>query len=582
MRTRAVKRRNARTPPPPPPPPKPPAAPAAPSALPRWQTWAAEPRVRVAAAVLVLACFALAGGIAARTNTPTPDEFVYVPAGYYHLRTGAFDVETSNPPLLKMAMAAPLLAMDLQLDLDPRWRDDRTGWGAWIFGTRFMELNRARYLDAFFAARMVVVAIGVALGVLVFRRACALLSPLAALAVLVLYGTLPPMIAHAAVGTLDVGVTALLFATFVALERFASAKTWSWAAVSGALFGLAFVVKGVAALFAPLVPLLVALSWGAWDVAGLRRLVVGAGAFIVGGWLAILVSYGFDGFPLPPSLVAGVRFQIAASSAGEFPAFLLGSWSQTGWWYYYLVALALKTPIATLVFVLIGLGVAVWRRLGEPGDLWIVLPPLFLIYVLSFHYGKNYGVRYMLPAFPFLLLVAGRGVDAVLRAGRVGPVVAGVLLAWQGIACALTTPHHLSYFNELAGGTARARRMLLDSNLDWGQDLGRLKAWMVEQGTSSICLGYFGHVDPKVYDIAYTFPPPTPTAGRCAVSANFLAGYPYAVTYAGERIMGVKRGVWSWYDRFQPVARIGDSIYVFDVTADDVARAGPPVAPGGR
>src|SRR5207237_555698 len=83
------------------------------------------------------------------------DEFVYVPAGYYHLKTGDLTFDSTNPPLLKMAMAAPLLAMDVRLDLDPRWRDNRTGWGAWIFGTRFMDVNRAHYLAAFFAARMV-------------------------------------------------------------------------------------------------------------------------------------------------------------------------------------------------------------------------------------------------------------------------------------------------------------------------------------------------------------------------------------------------------------------------------------------
>jgi hypothetical protein len=58
------------------------------------------------------------------------------------------------------------------------------------------------------------------------------------------------------------------------------------------------------------------------------------------------------------------------------------------------------------------------------------------------------------------------------------------------------------------------------------------------------------------------------------VSANFLAGYPYAITYAGEKILGVRREAWSWFDRYRPVARIGRSIYVFDITADDVARGG--------
>src|SRR5206468_516738 len=208
--------------------------------------------------------FFLQGIIAARTHTPTPDEFVYLPAGYYHLKTGDLAFDSTNPPLLKMTMALPLLAMDMQLDLDPRWRDNRTGWGPWIFGTRFMDMNRARYLQAFFAARVIVLGIGVALGVLVFRRAARLLSPLAALATLLLYATMPPIVAHSAVATLDVGVSALLFAAFLALDRFATRRTWPWAMSTGVLLGLAFAVKGVAALFVPLVLVLLVLEWRAW------------------------------------------------------------------------------------------------------------------------------------------------------------------------------------------------------------------------------------------------------------------------------------------------------------------------------
>jgi len=218
-------------------------------------------------------------------------------------------------------------------------------------------------------------------------------------------------------------------------------------------------------------------------------------------------------------------------------------------------------------------GVALARRFGRgTGDLWIILPPLLLLYVLSFHYVKNYGVRYMLPAMPFLVLVAGHGVDWLLRAGRAGGICAVVLLAWQMVGCVVATPHQLAWFNVLGGGPDRARRHLLDSNLDWGQDLGRLKPLMEERGLTSICLGYFGHVDPQVYGIDYTLPPPTPTPGLCAISANFLAGYPYGITWAGPGVRGVRRNQWTWYDRLTPVARVGSSIYVFDVSAADAGQ----------
>src|SRR5262249_5059631 len=158
-------------------------------------------------------------------------------------------------------------------------------------------------------------------------------------------------------------------------------------------------------------------------------------------------------------------------------------------WYYYLVALALKTPIATLVLLLLGLGVIGARRLRGPGDVWMLLPPLFLLYFLSFHYGKNYGVRYLLPAFPFFLLIAGCGMDGLLRVGQRGRAVVGGLVAWQAVACLMFTPHQLAYFNEITLGPDGGRRVLLDSNVDWGQDLGEVKKYLDAHGQTQICLG---------------------------------------------------------------------------------------------
>lgn len=528
------------------------------------------PGAELAAVLLLLGFFVVNGLIAARTHTPTVDEFVYLPAGYYHLRTGDLTFDASNPPLLKMAMALPLLAMDLELERDPYWRDNSTGWGPWIFGTRFMELNRAAYLDAFFAARLVTIMFGIVTGALLWWWARTLLSPVAALAALLLYATSPTVLAHSALATLDIGVTMLILAAFGALARFSASHRRRWAVIAGALFGLGVASKGVALIFAPLVPFLTATGWRAWDRDGTLRFAGGIMVLGASAWLALLTVYQFSGFPLPGPVLEGIRFQAIASSAGEFPAFLNGEWSQTGWWYYFVEALVLKTPLPTIAFVLVGLAAIVRRRGRAAGDLWIVLPPLFLLYVLSFHFGKNYGVRYLLPALPFLMLLAGVGVQALLRARRAVPVVAALVL-WQVVASVFTAPHHLAYFNELAGAKDEHRRLLLDSNLDWGQDLGRLKAFLDEGETGPILLGYFGHVDPALYGIDYTLPPDAPAPGRYAVSANFLAGYPYAITYR-EPMLGVRPGAWSWIDRVRPIARVGSSIYVFDVSEDDARR----------
>ncbi len=518
---------------------------------------------------LLLAVFVVLALVVARSDTPTVDEFVYLPAGYYHLRTGDLTFDSTNPPFLKMVMAVPLLAMDLTLDRDPRWRDNRTGWGPWIFGTRFMEVNRARYFDAFFAARFTTIAFGAATAFLVWWWARRVLEPGAALVALFVFCVQPTVIAHGALATLDMGVTALVFAAFLALARFTETAQRPWAALAGVLLGFGIAGKGVTLIFLPLVPVLAAIGWRGWERERLVQLVDGLVVLAVAGWVALLAVYGFSGFPLPAPVLEGIRFQANASSAGEFPAFLNGHWSQTGWWYYFLEAFAVKTPIATIVLVLAGL-VAMARRRAR-ADAWFVLPPLVLVYVLSFHFGKNYGVRYLLPALPFLAIVAGSGAAMLLRERRTRLALAG-LLVWQFASTALSAPYYLAYFNELAGTTDHDRRLLLDSNLDWGQDLGRLKAYLAATGTNRVALAYFGHVDPGLYDLEWTLPPTTPAAGRYVVSANYLAGYGYAITYAQGHMIGVRRGQWSWLDRLAPSARVGRSLFVFDVSDDDVRR----------
>ncbi|MCC6764624.1 MAG: glycosyltransferase family 39 protein [Deltaproteobacteria bacterium] len=527
------------------------------------------PAVERGLVLALLAFLALNALVVARADTPTVDEFVYLPAGHYHLVTGDLTFDPTNPPLLKMVMALPLLAMDVRAERDPRWRDDRTGWGPWVYGTRFMEVNRARYFDAFFAGRLTTIVLALATGALLWWWARRATTPAAALGALFLWCTQPTVIAHGALATLDMGVTALVLAAFAALARFAESEERPWAAVAGGLFGLGIAAKGVTLIFAPLVPLLLALGWRGRGRERVLELADGLVVFVVAAWVTLLAVYRFSGFPLPAPVIEGIRFQAKASSTGEFPAFLNGQWSQTGWWYYFLEAFALKTPLATIALVLAGLVVVARRRVRA--DLWFVLPPLLLFYVLSFHFGKNYGVRYLLPALPFLFVLGGRGADALLGSRRARAALAA-LAVWQVGACVVNAPHHLAYFNELAGGVDHHRRLLLDSNLDWGQDLGRLKTWLDGQGTNRVALAYFGHVDPGLYGLEWTPPPPAPTPGRYVVSANYLAGYAYAITYARDRMIGVRRGQWSWLDRLPPTARIGRSLLAFDVGDDDVRR----------
>jgi hypothetical protein len=173
----------------------------------------------------------------------------------------------------------------------------------------------------------------------------------------------------------------------------------------------------------------------------------------------------------------------------------------------------------------------------------------------------DYGIRYILPVLPLALIYTARLVPWARAQGRTVRAAAAALLLCYPVSILLSTPDTLSYFNALAAG--RGDRILLESNLDWGQGLKRLRAYMDREALHHIPLAYFGHVDPALYGIAWQ-PPDPRLPGRAAVSANFLHGYAYA-THAGGRIVPVPAGAFAWLARYRRVADIGGGIYIYDV-----------------
>src|SRR5439155_5938092 len=90
----------------------------------------------------------------------------------------------------------------------------------------------------------------------------------------------------------------------------------------------------------------------------------------------------------------------------------------------------------------------------------------------------------------------------------------------------------LSYFNELVGGPREGWRWLVDSNLDWGQDMKRLARYLAARGEPPVKLAYFGLGDPSRYGIRCEMvissvavgEPAELTGGTYVVSATQLVG----------------------------------------------------------
>ncbi len=536
----------------------------------------------LAVPIAAAAIFLLLALDAARRETPTLDEFAHVPAGYAHVATRRFDVHAKNPPLAKALLALPgILAGDVQV---PRPRENPFAWGPWQYGRRFMQANAARYFDVFFHARSVVVGFTLGTAALLFVWGRALFGIRAAAISTSLFLLCPSVLAHGHLATLDVvcafSVLASAFAVRTALLEPRLVR-WLFA---GAVWGAALLVKFTPLLLLPAYAALALVGrWPRW-----RRGLGDLAALLLAALLVVNLGMGFRGsgeplggfrfgsdfalglqtwlpawlpVPLPRDYVGGYDAVMRDVEHGEFPAYLRGVWSDQGWWYYEGIALLVKTP-EPFVLMLLACPFFLVRRRPERKELMAVLAPLAVVAVSMTGMNRlNVGLRYLLPVFPFLYLLLGA---LFAQSGRRSALVAAVVLAYYAGTALSVHPSHLAYFNPLSGGPGNGHRWLLDSNLDWGQDLYRLPAALEARGVHEpIWLLYFGHVDPGLYGIRYQLLPREPVEGVIAVSVTYLAGFSYPASAADGRTLRVRSDHAAWLRDQVPVARLG-SIWLFD------------------
>jgi 4-amino-4-deoxy-L-arabinose transferase-like glycosyltransferase len=467
-------------------------------------------------------------------------------------------------------------------------------------GYRFMEDYNATYHELFVPARCMVILTGALLAALIFHWTTKLYGYGAALVAVFFFCLSPNILAHAHLVTLDlsgaVGWTACAYLTWRLLEE----PTPSQAIILGAVLGLAPVTKLSGIVLPIIVGILVlvdavrerhALRW-------YRRL----GLLVLAYLIAIGVLnglYRFEGFceafrdidfvsaklvsvqaampglrlPVPVPFLKSLDVLFIGDQPHEPAYYLAGQWSLDGWWYYHLVAFLLKTPLGLLLPGLFAIGV--WARGGSAGvrDYCVFVPLLAVFVANSAMNPLNIGVRHALPAYPLMAIAASPWIAGAIervwagsRAHRdVAAAAASIaLLGWFSWANVSIAPRYLQYFNELAGGPNGGHRWLIDSNLDWGQDLVRLSEYMTRRHLSTVHLAYFGRVDPRVYGVDFTPLIQGVSHGPAVVSASFLMGRPYWIWRAPGDLQWAHQDAYAWLQGQAPVARVG-SMFVFDL-----------------
>lgn len=577
-------------------------------------------RQRSAISLLVFAAVFIALTVSSYTReSATWDEPQHVVTGYCALRFHDYRTDPEHPPFLRLWAALPRLAMD-DVKVDLRMID-QTDPMTWTAGGQFFFCHDVLYVanDAdrlLYPARFMIVLLGVLLGVLLFCWARELLGFWPAVMVLGLYTIEPNLLAHARLVTTDFGVTCFTFGTIYFLWR--TTRLLSLGNLCGLLgfFALAQISKFSALLLGPIVLALLIVrvcQKEPWPKklrgrTGVRsrfaKLAVAmsiVAALAVTTWMAIWAVYDFRYLPsesatwrwnlqqdpgvleraplltkvigwvdehelLPNAYSQG--FLLGQVKAQKRSGFLAGDYSLKGWWYFFPFAFLIKTPISLVLLFLAGVGLCAvhWRRFLDH-NVYTVLP-LAAFLGAAMMMRLNIGVRHILPIQPFVLLLAGNA-TAELYASQRKPL--RVLLGALGLLAvtefAFICPHYLAFFNQFAGGPRNGHQYLVDSNLDWGQDLKGLKSWMDQHQVQHINLSYFGTADPAYYKIDCTYLPGSPFFDERLVRGPQLPGFvAVSVTnlrgvYLGER----SRDIYKRLLETEPVAMIGYSIYVYQV-----------------
>src|ERR1041385_2151846 len=508
-------------------------------------------RAEIACAALLCVMAANLIGQILRKNI-TGDEIVLIPAGYYHLVAREFHLVYEHPPLCKILSAIPLLFIQPnEFDRSRLAPNEKPIDRAWDYNMSFWNDNRERFETISFWTRLPMIALTLGLGVLIFVFARDLFGAGAALFAVALFSVEPLVLAHGRVVQTDIAAAFGFLLLFYTLRRYVARPDLRRAFWIGVAAALAVLAKFSMLLAGPILAAFFAVRLWRRRPAIAHMIVICLTILIV-----INAAYFFKHRPLDQKEIEAIRQSFPQSSAVlvtataalshivpvEFPlgvlwqlkhsaeghtAGLLGMYSKTGWWYYFPVAFVFKTTWPFLFLSLVSLGWGSWMliRKRDSRFLWLV-PPFLLYSVFLLFTGINIGVRYYLPGYVLLFILAGALLARLTSNGRTSLAAFG-LAGWCAFIAVRTYPDYIPYMNGFASRHPHYW-YLSDSNVEWGDDVRGLAEYLHERGETNVRAALLGgFLTLQFYGVGYVdalSDAPLPETRYVAIGASFLNG----------------------------------------------------------
>ena len=553
----------------------------------------ARPHVRLA---LVLVLLGVHAGLCISSlvrKSHTSDEVLFVGGGLAHWVLGDYRMGPEAGHLPQRWATLPLLFMDVRF---PTGSAALVDGDVWTVGHELLYDPANDLFSIVLAARSMIVALSVLLGWLVWAVSSRLFGTAGGLVSLTLYCLCPSVLAHAGLVTADLMASAAFFASATTLWWLLARITPLRLLVSALSVSALLLTKMSAMLVFPLAAILalarlldgrpLPVRVGRWRLnvdrrGGMAAAIVGAAlvhALVAAGLIWACFGFRYSASPpggapaarlerhfetlrlrggaavltvgvaadrkiLPQAYLYGLAHQLGTTQVRR--AFAAGRYSLTGWSWFFPYAVAIKTPLATFGVMLLALA-AVLHRLRRLGPLARVAAlqrglyrtlPLwtFLAIYWIFAIGSklNIGHRHVLPLYIPAFVLAGAA-GYWLRRGGVPRWATASLLVALAVTTLRVWPDYLAFFNRLAGGPANGYRHLVDSSLDWGQDLPALADWLAEQRARDsldepVYLAYFGNALPERYGVEAVLLPGVPDRRPPAEPVE-LGGGTYAIS----------------------------------------------------
>jgi hypothetical protein len=556
----------------------------------------------IAALCLLLVILSLQLFFSVRRESQTWDEANHIYTGYRSWTHADYGLNPEHPPLVKLFTTIPLLwSQPKSPTLEERFfKED-----AFLRGKEFLYQNDAEKILS--RTRTAAALLTLLTALVVFFGTREMFGTGAAFIALTLLTFDPNLLAHGALITTDVGLACFMFLSVYMFYRFVKSPSALRLIGAGASVGLVLAVKHTGLLVLPILFLLtlceIVFEPNRERIGRHALKLLGSLALIaLIGWVVLWSTYRFrydarpNGLQLNPPLVEYVkglepyeawpistaaRFRVLPESylygladvkltANYYTSYVLGKVYAHGVWFYFPVALLIKTTIGVLALLLLSLGVVATRRLTRWREIIFLVVPVFFYLLVAFTVGMNIGVRHILVVYVFLYVLIGGAAWVLIQRNRKWAYAAGACVLVHAASSLMAFPNYIPYGNELWGGPSQTYKYLTDSNSDWGQQLKSIKQYLDRRGVKECWFLYFaeGAAEPSYYGIPCK-PLPTISTLWLNIPIDVPTSIDGPVLISASNLSGVEFGPGSLdpYGQFKllkPTAVIDHGVFVFD------------------